>query len=327
MGLVRPLRLVDGHRFREMTNLVSLGANADMYKLHQRIAYLYASDPVVTLSVVGSGGNISPTMTDTRYKSGAAVQNTSDPWPQVTAIPTAGDASEPEIVTTTYDKVSQAVSDPGAAPTYSIKPVKRDGRQGVIEMTEQDILDTFIDPVVDFMETETSDLRAAGSYFVATNTSITNCTNLGTIYTDTRADTSAFTSALIPSSGYQDHPITVNYQLFRNDGTDPSIFLPLVVDGTDGLREMTNIEFNAYFGQLIKSSIYSRSGFITRYGIDTDGSGSGTTKGTAMTNSRITTLVSNFVTNTSRADDYRGQKFPTGASSVQTTYRLKLDRT
>tara|TARA_Y100000004_G_scaffold56399_1_gene62764 strand:+ start:1114 stop:2091 length:978 start_codon:yes stop_codon:yes gene_type:complete len=325
MGVVRPLRLVDGHRFREMTNLG--GASAEMYLLHQKIAYLYASDPVVTLSVVGSGGNISPTMTDTRYKSGAAVSFTSGNWPQVTQTPTASDASEPEIVTTTYDKVSQAVSDPGAAPTYSIKPVKRDGRQGVREMTEQDILDTFIDPVVDFMETETSDVRAAGSYFVATNTSITNCTNLGTIYSDTRADTSAFTSAGIPSSGYQDHPITVNYQLFRNDGTDPSIFLPLVTDGTDGLREMTNSEFNTYFGQLIKSSIYSRSGFITRYNIDTDGAGSGTTKGTAMTNFRITTVVSSFETDTTRANDYRGQKFPTGASSVQTTYRLKLDRT
>ena len=325
MGVVRPLRLVDGHRFREMTNLG--GASAEMYLLHQKIAYLYASDPVVTLSVVGSGGNISPTMTDTRYKSGAAVSFTSGNWPQVTQTPTASDASEPEIVTTTYDKVSQAVSDPGAAPTYSIKPVKRDGRQGVREMTEQDILDTFIDPVVDFMETETSDVRAAGSYFVATNTSLTNCTNLGTIYSDTRADTSAFTSAGIPSSGYQDHPITVNYQLFRNDGTDPSIFLPLVTDGTDGLREMTNSEFNTYFGQLIKSSIYSRSGFITRYNIDTDGAGSGTTKGTAMTNNRITTVVSSFVTDTTRANDYRGQKFPTGASSVQTTYRLKLDRT
>ena len=39
----------------------------------QYIAYLYSTDPTVTVTVVSSGGSLSPTMADTRLQAGAAI--------------------------------------------------------------------------------------------------------------------------------------------------------------------------------------------------------------------------------------------------------------
>tara|TARA_Y100001937_G_scaffold118784_1_gene173596 strand:- start:1262 stop:2242 length:981 start_codon:yes stop_codon:yes gene_type:complete len=326
MTVRRPLKLVDRNNFSEMSNLESLGSNADMFKIHQRIAYLYAQSPVVTLSFVSSNGNISPVMSDTRYKSGPAVQFTSGNWPQVTQTPTSSDTGPPQIVTTTFDKVSQTVaSDPGAPPTYTLKPVRVDGTNAVIEMSETDVVDTFIDPILDKMESETTDLRAGGSYFVSTSSTASNSTALGIIFTDTKTNTSSYTSGNISTSGtFQDHSVTVNnYYLFQNDGANVTCPLPLIVDGTSGLREMTTSEFDTYFLQLIKAHIHSETGNTLRYNFD----GSGTTKGTAIQNSVLTSVGSTFVQDLTRANDYRAQEFPTGTNVASTIHRLKLERT
>jgi len=319
MTVYRPLTIVDRTTFREVN------AASELFGIHQRIAYLYAANPVVTLSVVASNGNISPVMTDTRYKSGTAKRNTSGAWPAVTTFPTESQTGEPELVTTTYDKVSQTVgSDPGSIPTYNIKPVRVDGTNAVREMTEQDVIDSFIDPVVDLMVSQTSDVRAAGSYFLSTSSSVTNCTNLGTIYTDTKADISSYTAAQIGTANtYQDHFTSTNYQLFRNDGANASYVRPLVIDGTDGLREMTNTEFGNYFGPLIRKYIYDQSGFTLRYNFD----GNGTTKGTAVVNNVLTGVTGTYTTHKATADDYRAQEFPNGTNQATTIHRLKIDRT
>ena len=79
-------------RIREMTL-------AEHNAMLSRITYLYQQGTVpVELSVVSSGGNITPNMTDTRYKSGTAAQNTSSPWPVVTTYPTESDTGEPEHI-------------------------------------------------------------------------------------------------------------------------------------------------------------------------------------------------------------------------------------
>lgn len=318
MTVYRPLTVVDRNTFREVTS-------GELSGLHQRIAYIYAQSPVVTLSVVSSNGNISPVMTDTRYRSGTAARNTSGAWPAVTTFPTESQTGEPDLLTFTYDKVSQTVaSDPGAPPAYTIKPVRVDGTGGVREMTETDIIDSFIDPVIDIMVSGTTDVRAAGSYFVSTNTSESNCTSLGIFYTDTKANLGAYTGSGIGTAGtYQDHFTSTDYRLFRNDGVNASYVRPLVIDGTDGLREMTNTEFNTYFEQLIKAYIYDESGYTLRYNFD----GSGTTKGTAISNSVLSNVTGNFQTHKATADDYRAQEFPNGTLISANTYQLKVERT
>ena len=329
MTLRRPLKLVDRNNFTEMTNRAALGSGADMYKIHQQIAYLYSQNLVQTLSHVSSGGNFSPTMTDTRYKSGTARNNTSGNWPSVTAVPTLGQTGAIEQVSTVYDRVnSSIVSGPVNKPTYSLKPIRVDGTNSVIEMTETDVIDTFIDPVLDLMETETTDPRAGGSYFISTSTSLSNSTNLGTIFSDTKANQGSFTASGIGVTGtYQDHPVTVaNYQLFKNDGVDAAYPKPLIVDGTSGLREMTTSEFATYFTALIRACIFGVTSHTLRYNFN----GSGSTKGTAITNTGQTSSADyNFVQETSAfgANDYRAQRFPNGSQVTITTHTLKLERT
>lgn len=324
MTVHRPVVTDNAQRIKECTK-------AELDGIHQRIAYLYAQNIVAQLSVVSSGGNISPTMTDTRYKSGTAKRNTSGNWPAVTTFPSESQTGEPELVTTTYDKVSQTVNDPGASPTYSIKPVYVDGNSGVREMTEADVIDTFIAPVVTNIENGTSGGLAGGAYFLSTSSSISNCTNLGAIFTDTKANLSAYTSGQIGTANtYQDHFTSTNYNLFRNNGVNASYRRPLVIDYTTnnynnpaGLREMTNTEFGNYFEQQIQKYIYDETGYILRYNFD----GTGTTKGTAIVNNVLTGVTGNYTTRKATANDYRAQEFPNGTNQANTIHRLKVERT
>ncbi len=326
MTVRRPLTIVDGNNFRQMTD-DNGSLTSEMGKIHQQIAYLYAQNQVETLSVVSNNGTLSPLMSDTRFRSGSAARNTSGNWPQVTAVPGVSDVGNLDQVTNYYDRISNSIIGSAALPTYSIKPLRVDGTGGVIEMTETDVIDTFIDPVVDKMEAETTDTRAAGQYFISTSTSLSNSTNLGTVYVDQKANQGAYSGSGIGVQGsFQDHTIDTNYQLFRNDGVDAAYPKPLVIDGTSGLREMSTSEFATYFTALIKACIFGVSGHTLRYNVD----GSGTTRGSAMTNTgQTSSAFFNFVQETSAfgANDYRAQKFPNGAQSVITTYRLKLERT
>lgn len=308
--------------------------------IQRRLAYSYAADPTVALSVVSSGGNISPDMSDTRYRSGAAVQNTSGAWPEVTVTPTETDTEEPTVVTTTYDKISQTRTNPGGHESYydwKAKPVyyedRPNGGYSIREMSWQDFLDTFIDPVVSNIVTGTSSTLSGGTYFISTSSSVANSTNLGTVFIDTKADISSFTTASIGESGtYQDHPTTVNtYSLFRNDGFETDFRLPLVIDRSSnginaapsGLREMTQNEFSDLFLPILKQQIYDGAGNTLEFNID----GDGTTKGSAINNTVLTGVTGDFQTDLTRADDYRAQEFPNGNISTANTWRLKLNRT
>ena len=316
MAVYRPIVSDGNKRIKECTTTT-------LNNMYQRIAYLYVQNPTVLVSVVSSGGNISPTMTDERYKSGTAKRNTSGAWPAVTTFPTESQTGEPQLLTFTYDKINQTTSNHATAPNYTLKPVRRDGT-GVREMTETDVIDTFIDPVVDNIETGTTSALAAGAYFINTATSLSNCTNLGTVYTDTKANIAGYLAANIGvANTTQDVFTSTNYQLFRNNGVSVQDRTPLIVDGTKGLRHMTWSEFDNYFQPLIQAYIYGESGYTLRYNVD----GSGTTKGSAMVNNVLQNVTGNFTTVKATADDYRAQEFPNGTNSTPDTYRLKVERT
>ena len=313
MTVRRPLTLVDKNNFREMTNLG--GSSAEMYKIHQKIAYLYAQNPSVALSVVSSGGNISPSMTDEYYFSGLGqdLSNTGFATPTSAVL----------LNTVTYDKISQTVTSV-SSPTYSLKPVRVDGTNSVIEMTETDVIDTFIDPVVDVMVSQTTDVRAAGNYYISTSSSVSNHTNLGEVFRDTVSDPGSYSSTFGTGSRQQNVTFT-SYYLLRNDGVDVSHRLPLIIDGTSGLREMTTSEFNTYFTALIRAATSGISGHTLRYNID----GSGTAKGTGMADTRKTSSAqNNYLADPGDADpnDYRVQMWPSGSNQTRQTYQLKVER-
>lgn len=326
MTAYRPLVSDNNIRIKECTS-------SEYDLMLQQIAYLYTQDPSVELSVVASGGNISPSMTDTRYRSGTAARNTSGPWPAVTTYPNESQTGEPDTVTTLYDKMSQSVTTV-AKPTYSIKPVRVD-TNGVTEMTEQDVIDTFIDPVVDAMVgATTTNVLGAGAYYISTSSSISGSTNLGTVYTDTKANLAGYLASNIGTAGTQQDVYTsINYNLFQIDGVTSvggGWRGPLIVDyvannrnNPTGLRHMTQAEFDAYFEPLIQHAIYGYTGMTLRYNVD----GSGTTQGSAMTNTVLSGVTGNFTTYAASGDDYRAQEFPNGTLVTADTYELKLERT
>ena len=327
MTVRRPLTLVDRNNFREMTNRAALGSGADMYKIHQRIAHLYAQNPSVVLSIVSSGGNISNALTDTRLKSGPAAQGTGNNDANDDGGAEYPSATAPVTVTgTTYDKVSETVTTV-STPTYSLKPVRADGTSGVIEMTQDDVIDTFIDPVIDLIVSGTTDVRAAGTYYISTSTSISNHQNLGTVFIDTVANPSAFSNTSIGVAGsFQDPtPISTTYSLFLNQGVSVTCPLPLIVDGTSGLREMTTSEFDTYFTALMRAATSQITGHTLRYNFD----GSGTSKGTLIVNQILNSATTGTRKIEGANDDldvYRSQQFPAGSLVTSGSTQLKVVR-
>lgn len=318
MTAYRPLVSDNNIRIKECTS-------GEYDQMHQQIAYLYSQNPTVELSVVASSGNISPTMVDRRYFTGTS---------QDTGNAAFGTATNPTVANdVTYDKISQTVTTV-TKPTYSLKPVRVDGSVGVMEMTEQDVVDTFISPVIANMLTAStaSAGMAGGGYFISTTASVANATNLGTVYIDTRSVGNGAYPLLTLNTGEQFFDTnTINeYRLQRADGVAASCRTPLIVDGTSGLRHMTVSEFDTYFADLIRYCIYGYAGQTLRYNVGTNGSGSGTVQGSVMTDTQLTgSTQENRVVDPGDTDpnDYMSQLQPSGAPSTHNYYELKLERT
>ena len=239
--------------------------DSDRDQIHKRTARCYADNPSVKVQYVsGNTGNLSG-MQDTRFRSGPAARNTSGNWPQVTSYPTEGQTGEPEEINIyNWDRMSNSRTDPnvGFVNTYPghwvAKPVYMEHDNSIREMNMQDIIDTFITPVVGYIESGTTSDYAGGSYFISTSTSETNCTQQGIAFQDTVTKLSLYSSGSIGTAGtYQSHEDTasrITYYLHKNDGVLETYRLPLVIDKTSngrnnpaGLREMTQTEFNQFF--------------------------------------------------------------------------------
>ena len=315
--------------------------DSDRDQIHKRIARCYADNPSVSVQYLSNNtGNLSG-MQDTRFRSGPAARNTSGNWPQVTSYPTEGQTGEPEEINIqNWDRMSNSRIDPnvGFVNTYPghwvAKPVYMEHDNSIREMNMQDIIDTFITPVVGYIESGTTSDFAGGTYFISTSTSETNCTQQGVAFQDTVTALSLYSAGSIGTAGtYQSHEDTGNritYYLHKNNGVLETYRLPLVIDKTSngrnnpaGLREMTQAEFNEFFSSLIRQQIYNGAGNTLSYNLN----GSGTTKGTAMTNRSMSGVSGQYTIRTASANDYRAQEFPNGSITVKSTFRLKLERT
>lgn len=310
-----------------------------------RIAYLYQTGTVpVTLSVVSSGGNISPNMTDTRYRSGTAARNTSNPWPAVTVMPPEGSTGEPQLVTgVTYDKISQTTTSVTAFgnsdyQSLATKPILFDGSNTIQEMTLTQVYDYFINPVVLAMQQTTNTSAAAGgSYYISTAGSVSGSTNLGTVFVDTRANASGYLNTNIGVAGtVQDVFNSTTYYLYRVNSSFSSqgsgYRTPLMIDYSQssrlsqtpaGLRHMTYAEFDSLFSPLIKHAISAEPGYRISYNIN----GSGQRQGTVIANRQMVGANGLYTTFKATGDDYRAQQFPNGTIVNLNEWELKLERT
>ena len=299
MAARTPLKL-DGTNVREMSS-------TDYNNCIARMAYLYLTDPSVTLSQVGSSGSLSG-MNDTRTQAGAS---TSD----ATNFHTEGETPNVSTVTVGYDRINQAtVSASAPADTNNIRfPAYIDSSNNVKAMTQQEMYDTYASDAIDAV-------IAALPYQIGTSTTPpSGYTNVSTtpVFVDTRANAGAYTAGGIGET--QDQPTTItNYYLHRANGssTDYSA-TPMTINSSGNLEELTQAEFDVIMKECIRYTAESLSGNRVRYYID----GSGTSLGTGMVNTKLnsSTYQQRYV----NTDDYRTQEFPSGSAATISTYYLK----
>ena len=299
-------------------------SSAEVTAWVNHICYLYGGNPSVTLTVdTGSAQNLQA-MSDTRLQAGAASTNAS-------AFVAEGTTAEPATVTVTYDRVAQTYASVSpTSDTGTTWPVYFDSSsKSIIAMSLADIKDTFLHPAIDKLIAASESDTTAGTFTVTTSaTAATGYTNISTdaIFTDTRADTSAYAASGIPET--LDQPTTVtNYFLHRrNQGSDGfgSLATPLIIadSGQTLTAQTTEAVIEGLFLEWIRETASeSGDGYQIVYSLATSG---GNTRGTAMVDTRLNGS-GNYQTR-QVGDDYRSQEFPNGSAATITTYNLRITK-
>ena len=281
-----------------------------------QVAYQYGQNPSVTLSVVSSGGNLG-TLTDTRLQAGA--QSTS-----TTSFPSEGTTAEPSTVTVNYSKISStnaSVSTP-TADTGKTWPVYYTDTGEIRAMDLTDVKDTFLHPAIDQLTSGSTTTQQAGTYQIGTSTSLTGNTLVSStaVFTDTRANTSAYTASGIPET--QDQPTTIqNYYLHKIDGSNPTYTSPLFIDGSNDIKEFATGTFESLLQEWIRyTAVSSIDGYKIVYSYS-----SGNNRGSGMGDTKLNGS-GNYATRFVNTNDYRAQEFPNGSPTTVNTYYLKIDK-
>ena len=157
---------------------------------------------------------------------------------------------------------------------------------------------------------------------ITTTTSVAGATLVSAtpVFTDTRADSSLYSSANIPET-LDKTPITVqSYYLHRVNGVDTAFINPMFITSDNNIREFTAATFKSIMKEWINfTAASSTAGYSLSYNIN----GGGVNRGTGMANT-ILNGSGNYQTLQVGADDYRAQEFPDGTPVTATTYFLKI---
>ena len=306
---VRTPLINDSGNIKEMTS-------TQVDEIVDQVVYQYSLNPGVTLSVVGSGGNLSA-ISDTRLQAGAASTS-------ATAFPSEATTAEPSTVTVNYQRLNSAnASLTPTADTGKTWPAYYTSGGHIQAMSLQDVKDTFLHPAIDLLTAGTTTTQQAGTYTIATSTSLAGATNVSAtpIFSDTRADTSAYTAGGIGET--LDQPTTItNYYLHRIDGSNTSYTLPFFINSGNNLQEYNATTFQTLLQEWIRyTAASSTDGYAISYSIGT--SGSGNTRGTAIVDTRLNGS-GNYQTRFVDANDYRAQEFPNGSPTTINTYNLRI---
>lgn len=281
-----------------------------------QVSYQYSLNPSVTLSVVGSGGNLGG-YTDTRKTAGAYST-------RVDRYPTEAQTAEPGTSTVTYARVSQSVASPSApVDTNNLAFPAYNAGGHIRAMTATDVYDTFIYPAIDNLTSGSTGTAQGGTYTVSSSTSLAGATLIsGTpIFSDTRANTGAYTAGGIPET--LDQPTTItNYYLHRINGASSSFTAPIYIRSDYNIQVFTNAAFNTQMQTFVRYAAASLTGTRIRYSIN----GTGTNRGSGMANT-ILNGSGNYQTRFVNANDYRAQEFPNGSVTTTATHRLRIYQT
>ena len=277
----------------------------------------YSGNPVELQVDVGNGniGSIS----DTRLQAGAASTS-------ATAFPSEATTAEPSVVTITQNNIKQILSTPPTLTndTGNLYPVYYDSQNNIQAMNLQDMKDTFIHPVIDTIASTDNTTAQAGTYFISTSSTASYPVSVVSAtpdYTDTRADTSAYTAGGIGETLDQPTNIT-QYYLHKNLTTSEALTYPLKIRSDNDLQEYPTADFDAMIQNLmVYTALASTDGYTIRYELGT--STANYTKGTGIADTRLNGS-GNYQTRQVHADDYRDQEFPDGSPTTINTYYLRL---
>ena len=283
-----------------------------------QIVYQYSLNPSVALSVVSSGGSLS-SITDTRKKAGASST-------RADRFPTESETAEPGTVTVTYDKVDQSTTTvTPTTDTGKTWPVYYTSGGNMQAMTLQDVKDTFLHPAIDLLSAGSTTTQQAGTYHISSSTSVSGSTRVSStaIFSDTRANTSAYTAGGISET--LDQPTTItSYYLYRVNGSDTSYINPMFITSGNHLQEFLPTTWESLVQEWIRYTAASSSdGYSISYNIGT--SGSGNTRGSGMGDTRLNGS-GNYQTRFVNTDDYRAQEFPNGSAATINTYYLRINK-
>ena len=283
-----------------------------------QVVYQYSLNPSVALSVVSSGGSLDA-ITDTRKQAGAASTS-------ATAFPSEATTAEPSTVTVTYDKLTSTTSSVSpTSDTGTTWPLYYNSSGQIQAMNLQDVKDTFLHPAIDLLSAGTTTSQQAGTHWISSNTSETGSTRVSAtpIFTDTRADTSAYTAGGIGET--LDQPTTItNYYLYTVDGSDTSYTAPFFINSGNNLQVFADATFESLIqGWIRYTAASSTDGYSISYNIGT--SGTGNTRGSGMADT-ILNGSGNYQTRFVNADDYRAQEFPNGSVVTANTYYLRINK-
>ena len=310
MAVRTPLYFVSGN-LREM--------DAGMITALQNLAiYQYSLNPSKQLSVTGSSGNLTA-ITDTRLQAGAASTS-------VTAFPPEATTAEPTTVSISYQRILQtAATVTPAVDTGKLFPLYYNSAGNLQHMNTTDFIDTFIGPAITILTSGSTTTQQGGTYFLSTSESVVGASLVSStpVFTDTRADTSLYTSAAIPEA--LDQPTTItNYYLHILIGAEVILSqVPLYADSNNNIKEFSQAEIATLLADYIrKEANTSVLGNQIQYNFD----GSGTARGSSVANTILIGGVGNYQFLQVGADDYRAQEFPNGSPSTANTYIFKINK-
>ena len=278
----------------------------------------FSGNPVELQVDVGNGtiGSIS----DTRLQAGAASTSSS-------SFPSEATTAEPSVVTVTQNNIKQilATTPTLTNDTGNLYPVYYDSQNNIQAMNLQDMKDTFIHPVIDTLASTDNTSAQAGTYFISTSStaadSVKQVVSATPVYTDTRADTSAYTAGGIGETLDQPTNIT-QYYLHKNIRTSETLTYPLKIRNDNDLQVYPTSDFDAMIENLmVYTALASTDGYTIRYELGT--STANFSKGTGIADTRLNGS-GNYQQRFVNANDYRAQEFPDGSPTTINTYYLRL---
>ena len=294
-------------------------SSVEVDQIVDQIVYQYSLNPSVALSVVGSGGSLS-SIDDTRLQAGTVSTS-------ATSFPSEATTQEPQTVTVSYDRVDlSTASVTPTADTGKTWPVYYTTGGHIQAMSLQDIKDTFLHPAIDLLTSGSTTTQQAGTYTIATTSSLAGATEVSgsatPIFLDTRADTTAYSAGTIGSHAL-DNPTTVtSYYLHRINGSDTAYSVPFYINASNQLQQYDTTSFETLLQEWIRyTAVSSADGYTLRYQIGV--SGTGNTRGSGIANT-VLSGSGNYQTRFVNADDYRAQEFPDGTPTTSSTYYLRI---